>query len=206
MRQHTKLLLAAVVATAMMALAVGSAAARQLEVNEERYRITWRTLEFKESFFGIAVRCPVTLEGSFHSRTVTKSLGTLIGYVTRAIVKENSCQNGRGIAATETLPWHVTYEGFTGRLPEITGVIVLLQNVTFRLSEIPFHANCTSRVENIKGTIETGVREAGGFWKPDNLIPDNTQRIVCGDINGTFEGTGRVTRSASTTRILLRLI
>jgi hypothetical protein len=206
MRQHAKLLLAAVVATALMALAVGSAAARQLEVNEERYRITWRTLEFKEGVFGIAVRCPVTLEGSFHSRTITKNLGSLIGYVTRAIVKENSCQNGRGIPATETLPWHVTYEGFTGTLPEITNLIVLLRNATFRLSEIPFHANCTATVDNINGTIETGVREAGGFWKPDNLTPDNRKRIVCGEITGTFEGTGRVTRSASTTRILLRLI
>lgn len=199
------MLIAAVAATALMAIAVGSAAGREFSVDEQNFRVTWRSLEFRDSIFGITIRCPVTIDGSFHSRTIAKVISGLIGYLTRAVVKEESCTGGRAIPSRETLPWHITYEGFTGILPEITSIIQLLRNVTFRL-EIPGFVNCTARAENIKGTIETGVREAGGFWKPDNLTPDGTTRIPCGGFSGSFAGTGRVTRFNSTTRILLRLI
>jgi hypothetical protein len=202
MRQHTKLLLAAMTATALMALAVGSASAGRLSVDEQNFRITWTSLEFVNASLGVRILCPTTLEGSFHSRTIVKVARSLIGYVTSAGFNESACRNGSMTVDRTSLPWHVSYETFSGTLPNITRIQVLLRNFTGRL-RIGV-VQCTLRTGNIKFELETGVRE-GENWKPDNLIP-GTEEAQCGEIPVVFSGTGRVTRLNATTRILLRLI
>jgi hypothetical protein len=204
MHHHTKLLLVAMATTALMALAVGTASAGRLSVDEQNFRITWSSLEFVDPGLAIRILCPATLEGSFHARTIVKVERSLIGYVTAAQVKEDSCIGGRATVDRTSLPWHVTYERFSGTLPNIERVQLLLRGPVFRLSVAGI--NCTARVGNIRGEIETGVREGGGAWKPDLLIPDNVQRTPCGIANGVFEGNGRITKLNSTAKILLRLI
>src|SRR5580765_3632601 len=108
MRTRSKLLLAALATTAFMSIAVSSANARRFEISNQRFRAVWTFLEFTAN--GHVILCPVTLEGSFHSRTLSKVSGQLIGYVTNAFVPATECvTGGRARALTETLPWHMQY-------------------------------------------------------------------------------------------------
>jgi len=128
MRTCSKLALAGIGTTLLMALAVGPASARNLSVSNQNLRATFNNLEFTVE--GVSTTtCRVTLEGSLHTRTIVKSAGTLVGYVTRIITGQ--CSNGVTIL-TETLPWHVRYIGFSGRLPDIT-LISVRSRAAFRV-------------------------------------------------------------------------
>jgi hypothetical protein len=142
---------------------VGTAAASRLQVRgaERGFRITWTNVEFEAGFgFGgefAAARCPVTLEGSFHSSTIRKIARALIGYVTRAAVNEGACRefstetfHAKLRFLSETLPWHVRYESFTGRLPTITAVNVGFVGVALEVFEIVLEETClyTSTAES----------------------------------------------------------
>jgi len=105
-----------------MALGVSTATARNLSVSNQNFRWTFSDLE--ETAGELRNDCHVTLEGSLHSRTIRKVQGTLIGYITS--VKTGQCNLGTTIL-TETLPWHVSYLGFSGTLPEITLIILRLR-------------------------------------------------------------------------------
>ncbi len=204
MRTRSKLALAGLAAALLLSMAVTNASARNLRVDEQGFRVTWTSLEFVNPGLGIRILCPVTLEGSFHSATIAKVIGSLIGYITRAIVKNESCTGGNATVLTATLPWHVTYEGFTGTLPSITALRVLLVRPAFRLRVSFFE--CLSQPTNVNGTI-TGTREAGGAFKAERLAPDAGQRFPCGtSFEGEFVGNGNVTRQGSTTRPLVTLI
>lgn len=202
--RKSRVLLAALAATALLGVMVSNASARNLSVNEQGFRVVWAELNLTEAIFRIGVHCPVTLEGTFHYRTIVKAIGSLIGYVTRAIVNNAACRGGHATVLTETLPWHVTYEGFTGTLPAIASIITLLAEPAFRL-EIPIAGiNCLARATNIRGTI-SGMTEAGGAFKAETLTPGREQ-IPCGSIRGVFEGVGVVTKLGSTERPLVTLI
>src|SRR4029077_1421284 len=129
MRTSAKLGLTALIAALLLASALGTASARNLSVNEQLINARWRSLEFSGA---VTIRCPVTLEGSLHSRTIPKILRTLlIGAVSRVLIKNESCTGGT--ASVPPTPWHLSYEGFRGVLPNITTVLVLLQRFLFRL-------------------------------------------------------------------------
>jgi hypothetical protein len=128
MRLSTRLGLTALVAALLLAAAIGTASARNLSVSNQSFRVTWSRLDF-EGRLGIPTQCQVTLEGSFHSRTIAKVLRALIGAITRAAVKTESCTGGR--ATISGTPWHVTYQGFTGTLPNITAIVIALERYRF---------------------------------------------------------------------------
>lgn len=213
MGKRSKLLLAGLTAAFILSAAVGTASANRLSVDEQGFRIVWTSLEFTAPELGVRILCPVTLEGSFHSRTIVKTLHSLIGHVTRAIINGASppCTGGTATVLTENLPWHVTYEGFGGTLPIITSVRVLLIGARFRIDPSGILPSClatTTTTEPISGTIRIG-REAGGELKSEELIP-GSERILCssalGELTGGFQGNGNVTRLGASTRILVRLI
>src|SRR6478672_9457988 len=129
MRNSAKLGLTALIAALLLASALSTASARNLSSEIQNIRTTWRSLEFESPL--VTVRCPVTMEGSFHSRTIPKIARLLIGAVTRINIKNESCTNGT--ATVEGFPWHITYESFTGNLPSISSVRVLLQRFLFNL-------------------------------------------------------------------------
>jgi len=62
----------------------------------------------------------MTLAGTFHSNTISKTMNSLIGYITSASL--GTCSGGRATILRETLPWHIVYSGFTGTLPNIRSV------------------------------------------------------------------------------------
>ncbi|HEX7290168.1 MAG TPA: hypothetical protein VF250_03485 [Conexibacter sp.] len=125
-------MIAAVGATAVMALAIGSASARNFSISNQQIRAVWNPMNFIDPF-GVTVECPVTLEGSLHSRTIAKVSYALIGYITTARVSNERCVGGEATILNESLPWHVRYFGFVGTLPDITRILTLISGASFRV-------------------------------------------------------------------------
>lgn len=139
-----KLLLVAMGAAAVLGSLVSvTASARSFSVDNQSIRAGFSNVRFT-SPGGEAVDCHITLEGSLHSRTVGKVLGSLIGSITRAAL--GSCETGMFTILTETLPWNVRYSGFEGRLPEITSVIFHIVNAGLRFA-LPAGPTCLFRTE-----------------------------------------------------------
>ncbi len=129
MRHHARLLLAVPVCAVALAACVGTASARRFALNAQAFRIAWRSLRFFAGEGLPSGACPVTMEGSFHSRTISKVCGGLVGYISRAIVgpqTEPPCTFANGAESvrilTAGLPWHLRYDSFTGTLPTINTI------------------------------------------------------------------------------------
>jgi hypothetical protein len=135
MRNTTKLVCAGLAAALLMSFAVGTASARRIRVSEQGFLARWNALSFIAA--GRTVACPVTLEGSFHSKTLSKVCGQLIGYVSTAQVPTNDsvhCTGGTATALTEMLPWHIQYVSFAGVLPRITRIRIQLVGARFQVT------------------------------------------------------------------------
>jgi hypothetical protein len=213
MRTHTKLTLAALTATLVMALAVNTASANNISLSNQTFRVVWSPLNFIGEGSSVRGVCNVTIEGSFHSRTIVKTIGALIGYVTRAIA--GGCTENSATVLTATLPWHITYEGFSGRLPNITRVRLLLRHIAFvtqifgGLVECLYADAGNNQSENSAGEVLLSSGSA------NELAADPSIRIpfVRGSgltencpTRGGFTGTGNVTLLGATTRITVTLI
>ncbi|HKG39685.1 MAG TPA: hypothetical protein VKB25_11895 [Conexibacter sp.] len=223
MRTSVKLILAALAASVLLSAAIGTASARSLSITNQNFRITWASLEFVSAS---TVRCAVTLEGSFHTRTIAKVARSLIGYITRAIVNRpciegtgsafNGVERYNGTTPANTLPWHVTYEGFTGTLPAIATVLVLLANTRFGIEALGCAVQVGEASDNITGS---GAREAGGGLT--TLTPVEGRNIatvirtdrdpfgLCprpGNRTGRLVGPGNVFLLGTNTRISVSLI
>ncbi len=132
MHRRTKLVLAALAAALALGAATGAAQARRFEFSNQLFRITWRELIYNGG--GQEIRCPVTYEGSFHSRTISKVSGGLVGFIYNAQI--GTCSGGSERYLTETLPWHVQYNAFRGTLPNITDVKVSVIGLSWRVNGI----------------------------------------------------------------------
>ena len=106
-----KLLLAAVGATVLLGSLVSSASARAFSVDNSNIRAAFREVRFH--FPEATVICQVTLEGSLHSMTIAKTIGSLIGYITRATL--GPCQAG---TATTTSKSDSSFASPVARLPQ----------------------------------------------------------------------------------------
>jgi len=204
-RYTARLLAVTAAAALLLASAVATASARSLSSSEQNIRATWASLEFAGE--ALTVRCPLTLEGSFHARTLAKVVDTLSGAVTRVSIKEESCTNGRG--RPKNFPWHIQYSGFTGVLPTINGVLLAISRLRF---EVVVSGICTG--EYGTETDKVGVsaaREAGGAITTISPIAgQNTVNRVAGTgfcpPQGRMNGSGNVTVLAGSSRITVTLI
>ncbi len=209
MTTSRKALLAGLIASLCLATAVSSASARRLETSEQHFLAIWTLLTFNEAGGGTPIECPVTLGGSFHSKTLSKVSGQLVGYITEAHVAEASCHNERARVLAETLPWHIQYNSFTGTLPNITGIRTTLIGASFLVRAFGF-ISClyrTSQAEPAFGTINVTSGSA------NTLTADNTHTIrsqTGGCPAGSFGGTAEVfvqeNPGLSGTRITVRLV
>jgi hypothetical protein len=206
MLKQSKVWLALLGATVALGALVGTASARNLSISSQTIRATWTAMEFSSPSAGVLVRCPVTLEGSLHSRTIAKTAGSLMGYITRAVVAEASCSGGRARVRGETLPWHVTYQGFTGTLPNITSIRTTVTRPGFDVTAVffGFNVTCSYRTTNVNGTFN---REAGGALT--NVQVEGRELVSegfgCG--NGNLAGTSAApTVLGTTTRLTVTLI
>jgi hypothetical protein len=130
--------LVACVAALVLATGVSTASARRLSFSSGPFRSVWTSAEFEIREAGV-IRCRLTLEGSLHSRTLSKVSGALVGYVTRASMG-SPCTGGELHLLAETLPWHLRYNSFTGTLPAIE--TVRFQIVGFSLWLMWFEIRC----------------------------------------------------------------
>jgi len=198
---------AALTATLALALAVGSASANRLSYSENRFRIIWASLTFSESGGNFPITCPVTLEGSFVARTVAKTREATVGYINRASVNSPGCTEGQATILSETLPWTVKFQSFTGTLPNITSVRHSLIGAAFQV-EPGLGIVCLARSSEAHPAAGEANREAGGnitSLTPDASLPLPITGNACPSA-GIFGGSGEVYVQGTTQRVRLSLI
>jgi outer membrane murein-binding lipoprotein Lpp len=211
MRRHGKLLLAAVAATAMLAATVSAASANRLSTSSQQIRVVWEALNMGAN--EISIECRVTLEGSFHSRTVAKVTNALIGFISRASMSPSeTCRREGGAETatflTATLPWHALYRSFTGTLPLITSVRIGLIGSAVLVRAAGVSCLYQSTATNPSGGIATlgaGGTVTGMRADETLTIPLTSGGFLCAETS-QFSGTGRVSVLGSTTAISVRLI
>ena len=191
---------------------VSASSAHRLAVNGQQWRATWNKL----AFVGFTrFECHVTIEGSFHSRTISKVLEALVGYVSRVTVDSTNCTGGSARALTETLPWHMRYGGFEGTLPIITGISLRIVGLAylFQVAGIA-PAKClytSSAASPFKGIVSrnTGTGVAGPLrWEEPSGIPftSGTSSFACGN-SIRFEGTTNgLSEGPTSTSIIVTLV
>jgi hypothetical protein len=221
MRTSAKLVLTALAAAVVLASAISTASAGRLSTSESSIRTSWTALEFVTPI--ITVRCRVTLEGSFHSRTIAKVREALIGAITRATVAHR-CTNGEAWAdngveaqplgiAPQRLPFHLTYESFATSLPNITSINLLLSRVSFVIASGGTMGRYGRPEDNITGTA---TREGGGGITQITPVAgrDRARLVTCLEElifecpgEGTFRNSsGPVTGLTNTNTIRITLI
>jgi hypothetical protein len=215
MRTRAKLLLSAVVAALALSAVVSTAQARRFELSNQFFRIVWsgpNKLTFEPG--RLVVACEVTLEGSFHSRTLSKVSGQLVGYVTFARIRR-PCVGGNawtldGVERpVNTLPWHIRYDSFQGVLPSITGISFQVINASFLL-EIPpmacLYASTSERPLYLIFKVEAGVITSVTV-DPTKAIPLFASLTLFCPTTKFISGVGTVSlQGSTTTRIKVRLI
>ena len=206
------------IATLTLTLAVGSASASRLSMSERDFQITWVALTFAEPASAMEVECLVALKGTFHSSTIRKVAGSLIGQITEAQVGAHEvCTNGdlfmlngveelNGRVVGNTLPWHVQYSGFIGALPNINmrvaiiGASILVEsefgNCLYRSTQAQpwygiFEKNASNRIIAFRNSEANAIPLAVGILCLASIYPERS---------------GGVNVLETTTSIFLRLI
>lgn len=207
MRKSSKLLVAGLMASLVLSVAVGGATGRAFRASEQRVDLKWARLQFIAG--GRTVECAITIEGSFHSATFSKVENALIGLVSRAAV--GSCTGGAATALAETLPWHIQYAGFRGILPRINSMNFKMIGGAFGIQPAG-SLRCLARGTEtnpfrgideieISGQIISITAETGAE------IPLTGEGGLCAfGGRGHFSGAGSVTKLASTNLIVVSLI
>jgi hypothetical protein len=208
-------LVAGGLAALVLLAAVETATARSFDPSAQEFRFVWNPLTFSVNEGLGIVRCAVTLEGSFHSRTIAKSAGSLIGYVTSsAIGPNNVCVGGTGTVLSETLPWHVRYQAFEGALPRITGVKLRFIGIAWRIAipSIGFTCLFLSTVAGPAGATLQLAAPVEGRSRITTVRADESLPVravsgtLCEGISVRFIGEGSVTQSGTATALSLTLI
>jgi hypothetical protein len=198
-----KTLLAVAGVTVLLGAVASTALAGRLSTSSQQLRATFGRIEMGGSSF-IAV-CSLTLEGSFHERTTAKVAERLVGYVTRAGF--GSCSTGAATVLTETLPWHVRYQGFTGTLPNISTVRAKIIGAGVRVRENLFGVACLLISSVTEPTFATFNREASGSLTSVSISGEIASGAECSGARGGVSGTSNsLTVQSSATRITVTLI
>jgi hypothetical protein len=211
--RHTRILLTTLTATIILATNITTATAQRLSNSNQQMRVVWGSLELSNTITTNVVRCALTIEGSFHSRTIVKVRELLIGYITRAAVQNNQCTGGRATVLQEKLPWHLTYQSFRGTLPRIEEILLNLIRAGF-LIEIPGVNNCsavTSLANPVRGitNLNTTTGQVTGLRldeRPTIPLTNAPGGFACGLGTGRFAGTGTMTLLGTNCLIFITLI
>ncbi|MFL5817224.1 MAG: hypothetical protein ACJ76L_06440 [Conexibacter sp.] len=189
-----KLLIAVTTVTVLLGALGASASARNFSTSSQLNRATFTRMNFAGGFG--TVECEVVLEGTFHSRTSTKTAGTLIGYVTAANVTR--CPRGGATIDREALPWHTRYQGFTGTLPNISTLSNTISGFSWRYREAGFGVTC--QVTN--ATFSGAYRLSAGVVAEYSVSSTTT----CSGFAATFSGNTTNIDNRSGARITVTLI
>lgn len=187
-----KLLLATAGATVLLGALVSTASANHLSSSSQSFRITWTSAESIGGFG--TIKCSLTLEGSLHSRTITKTFGLLIGAINRASL--GPCSEGSATILQASLPWHVQYASFTGSLPSITNIRTNLIGFSIQLREPTFGITCLS-------VSEAGHPATNVYSLTSGSVTSVTLggTIPCGSFNGSLGGASHTNTAQTITLI-----
>lgn len=209
MQRHVRLLLIGLAATAILVAFVTSASAGSLSLRGGKgFRATWSQLEFSNNLNEIVVRCPVVLEGSFHSSIIRKVQRVLIGYISRAVVTTAACVGGSVVTLQETLPWHVRYDGFTGTLPALATVSYQIIGATFLITAGGSTCGVLTETANpakIILPVMESLKIIGLEADPRAQIPLNGG-IFCNFVSGRWSGSGSFVRLGTGEQLSIKLI
>jgi len=207
MHHQTRLALTALTATLLMACCVSSASANRLSVSNKNTRSVWARLVLQNGSSGAnLVTCPVTIEGSFHSATIRKVIGALGGYVTRATAGR-PCTGGAVTINQASLPWHITYEGFEGTLPNIEEIFILLSNVNYTVEVFGVRCGYGTPTDNLD--LRASRNASGEVMIGDQLESVNNKLsggILCPASGKYIPLSELATVLGTTTRISITLI
>jgi hypothetical protein len=180
-------------------------------MSSQRFLVIWPLLSFETG--AATISCPVTLEGSFHSATVAKISGSLLGNTTNATIRGGRAEcneTGTARVLSETLPWHIRYDRFIGALPNITEIRLQLVGARFMIRTnggLECLAGSTAR-DPAMGYV---VRDAGGIARRVRADEGATLPLGGGFLceiagNANYRGTAEVFVQVSTTRIVVTLV
>jgi hypothetical protein len=200
MRTRSKLLLAGLTVALTLSVAVASSSAGRLSVSTRNFTITWSRLNKTTTGGGGPIGCPFTMSGSFHSSTLAKVSGALIGLINRSSYNSTTC--GAATVNQESLPWHIRYRSFRGTLPNISGVDLGVTGAKFTLN---IGATCTNQWTVERPAVFIANLSAGRVtsFTPDSgaTIPFRGSFFCNLAGNYTLEGT-----SSSVTALTITLI
>ncbi len=207
MRTRGALALAGLAATAVLGLAVGPASAGKLSFSNQRFRIVWASVEFTGELGTPIIRCPVTMEGSFHSATFQKQVGLLVGYISRATAVNTSCTGGTATLLQTNLPWHLKYNRFYGTLPNITTIEFVVGTFEVRLKAEDICLFIANGLESAIGIErEVGGAANGAHFQANFELQKVAGGGLCFNTRINTEGGGRLTLLGNTAAITIRLI
>jgi hypothetical protein len=212
MLRPTKTLMASLTVVVALLACVTTTSANNISQSSRTFRGTWAPLRIIDrELFGTegTVSCNVTLEGSFHSSSIRKVARAQVGYISRAVMG-SPCTGGTASILSGTLPWHLTYDSFTGTLPNIT-------KVQFGLSDAGLSVDPAGEIlpQCLGQADPTTLFLVGfyvgflvGIWVYAGWATyrANNLRVSCGTGGMELFGEGPVTVLGSTAEITVRLI
>ena len=197
MRRRSKLLLGGFVAMLALAVAINTASAHRFEFSSESIKAIAAEVTMTGQGNLFIVRCGVGIQGVFHSRTIAKVSGQLIGLLTSGVASRpcvggeawilNGVEVLEGVTTANTLPWHIQYNSFTGTLPRINGirVAVIGFSVLVRATILGVPTECLYRSTQasplfaiIMLNAETGVA-TNWTYEGATSIPKNAGVAAC---------------------------
>jgi hypothetical protein len=190
-----KFVVAALAASALLALIAGTASARTgLRAEPSTSVLFIRNLELTGGFG--TVRCNITQSVTLHS-SVAKSRGALAGQ-SNVAVSTNGCANGNaGILVSGRRvtglqgPYHVQYQSFEGTLPSITSIRIAVVGVSFWITEPTFGVTClTAEPQSIVGTTTGGNPATGISVAAAGIALEGG--FGCGFSTGSMSGSGSI--------------
>lgn len=206
MRTRSRLPVALMATAVLMVVAVGAASANTLSLSNARDTASWTAFEVTAGTLG-AAKCEVIPIITFHHGTFTKTAGTLIGVVEAVRIK--NCTIGQIADIAATLPWHVRYSGFTGTLPNMTTVNVLIVGMGL---EITTSGGARCRTTTTAETPARAIlnREGRGVITSIRLdetagIPMEGELLCAGSGEARLSGAGSL-KSESGASVLVTLI
>jgi hypothetical protein len=196
-----KTLLAVVGAAVLLGSLANAAAARNLSISHQRFTATFNPLEITGGFGTSG--CLLTLEGSFHGRTIAKSAGLLVGHLTSGAF--GTCAAFSATLLRETLPWHIRYVSFLGALPNISVITSDIVGGAFRIRE-GGGITCLFRSTATEPFRIAFNRESGGALTSGALTGEIRSGAECLGLRGRITGGTSSLLNEVGTRATLTLI
>lgn len=170
MSSKIKLLFVALVALCALTVSVGTASAsRGLTLRPGGAITATSNGKLTLQGGGLNVECDVSLSGSL-ATSITKGIGNSVGSLSSG--SATACNLGVTVVILFPSAWALTYNGFTGTLPSITGVRFIVRNAQFLLT-IPGVGACLF-AGDVPAILNSSGGSASSITVDTNSVPLRT--------------------------------